>query len=190
MDDTEIQFLLFVRTSWSQCIGRFENDSIVEYIFESVVADLLANGIPESPNATIDRFEDIVHNSQKVDIDDCHEFCTCLFHKLQKEFAEGRIEDEEYLAPGQCEICERVIPLTRHHLIPRTLHQKLKKKGYQREALNQTISICRCCHSAVHRFHSIKDLAFNFNTIDKLMKSEAILKHALWASKQPVRTKR
>lgn len=222
MENFETRCLTLLQTTWKQCIGRLEKDPIVEYIFESIIDELNTNGLPSNSDATIERFEDVIHNSQKVrisnllhqtlhfsfqvDIEDCHAFCTRLFHHLEAEFVEEDVEDEDCLEPGQCEMCERYIPLTRHHLIPRTLHNRLKKKGYNREVLDRTISICRCCHNAVHHFYSNKELAFDFNTLDKLMEvsifnkhpfhlvcvnqSDVILKHASWASKQPVRTKR
>jgi 5-methylcytosine-specific restriction endonuclease McrA len=91
----------------------------------------------------------------------------------------------EEIDDGSCLICEREIHLTRHHLIPRELHhQVMKKKGYSQEFLNQTISICRMCHSTVHRFYTNRELADTYNTLDALMAQEKILKYASWASSQ------
>lgn len=94
------------------------------------------------------------------------------------------IENEEF-DDGSCLICEREMKLTRHHLIPRELHQQIaKKKGYTQEFLNKTISICRMCHSTVHRFYTNKDLANTYNTLDILMSEEKMQKYAKWASTQ------
>lgn len=48
----------------------------------------------------------------------------------------------------ECEICERAVPLTYHHLIPREVHAKaLKKKWHSEEMLNSVAWLCRCvCH--------------------------------------------
>ena len=45
----------------------------------------------------------------------------------------------------ECEICERAVPLTYHHLIPRETHAKvLKKKWHPEEMLNVVAWLCRC----------------------------------------------
>jgi hypothetical protein len=44
----------------------------------------------------------------------------------------------------ECEICFREVPLTYHHLIPRSTHAKALKKGWHSEAmLNSVAWLCR-----------------------------------------------
>ena len=44
----------------------------------------------------------------------------------------------------ECEICEREVPLTYHHLIPREVHAKvLKKKWHPESMLNSVAWLCR-----------------------------------------------
>lgn len=44
----------------------------------------------------------------------------------------------------ECEICERAVPLTYHHLIPREMHARvLKKKWHPEEMLNSVAWLCR-----------------------------------------------
>lgn len=44
----------------------------------------------------------------------------------------------------ECEICEREVPLTYHHLIPRSTHKKVLKKGWHPETmLNSVAWLCR-----------------------------------------------
>lgn len=44
----------------------------------------------------------------------------------------------------ECEICERAVPLTYHHLIPREVHAKvLKKKWHPEEMLGSVAWLCR-----------------------------------------------
>lgn len=44
----------------------------------------------------------------------------------------------------ECEICERQVPLTYHHLIPRSTHDKVLKKGWHpEEMLNSVAWLCR-----------------------------------------------
>lgn len=46
---------------------------------------------------------------------------------------------------SECEICEREVPLTYHHLIPRSTHAKvLKKKWHPESQLNSVAWLCRC----------------------------------------------
>jgi hypothetical protein len=44
---------------------------------------------------------------------------------------------------GGCELCERDMPLTRHHLIPRSTHKKYAKMGVPPERLLFCAQICR-----------------------------------------------
>lgn len=74
-------------------------------------------------------------------------------------------EDEEEV----CEMCEREMRLTRHHLIPKAVHSKYRLKGFTREELSNCALICRGCHNAVHHFFSEKELAEKYNTIEKLL---------------------
>jgi hypothetical protein len=44
----------------------------------------------------------------------------------------------------ECEICERAVPLTYHHLIPRSTHDKALKKGWHDASmLNSVAWLCR-----------------------------------------------
>lgn len=55
----------------------------------------------------------------------------------------------------ECEICEREVPLTYHHLVPRSVHTKALKKGWHSEAmLNKVAWLCR----SVHRLIGFKNL--------------------------------
>ncbi|KAF7796280.1 hypothetical protein EIP86_007456 [Pleurotus ostreatoroseus] len=85
----------------------------------------------------------------------------------------------------ECEMCERAVPLTYHHLIPREMHAKvLKKKWHPEEMLNSVAWLCRPCHSTVHRVTSNEDLARNFYTLDLLLEREDIQRWRAYAAKQ------
>lgn len=44
-----------------------------------------------------------------------------------------------------CELCEREVPLTYHHLIPRSTHDKARKRKWHPESmLNSVAWLCRC----------------------------------------------
>ena len=163
-----------VLSVWRRTVGRTDKDPIAQYIIEAVAEDLATHGPPTSVQSSIDRFEDVLANSERIDADDAQDFCSKLFEAMQNE---ERDEGEECLQPGACEICERCLPLTRHHLIPRTLHGRLRKRGYEREQLCQTVNICSLCHRAVHRFYSEKQLAMEYNTLEKLLQVSVFSDH-------------
>ncbi|MGK7908135.1 MAG: HNH endonuclease [Synechococcus sp.] len=83
-----------------------------------------------------------------------------------------------------CALCDRQVPkLTQHHLIPRSQHKYYRlKKGYSRERLNQTASLCPPCHKNVHVTLSEKDLAGSYNTIAKLQQHPEIRRFTAWVS--------
>lgn len=60
-----------------------------------------------------------------------------------------------------CELCARTwLPLTYHHLIPKSTHQKALKRGWHEEsALGNVAWLCRACHSWVHRQAGNEELA-------------------------------
>jgi len=93
-------------------------------------------------------------------------------------------EEEDDLPPGACPMCERVMPLTFHHLRPRTMHGKYKKLGFTKEELNIGVNICRPCHNAVHTLHKNEDLAKSFYTLELLLEDDAILKWIKYINKQ------
>lgn len=84
-----------------------------------------------------------------------------------------------------CELCERDVPLTFHHLIPRMVHKRnYFKKRYNKEELNQGIDICRKCHSGIHKLYDEMTLAKDFDTLEKLQTDSAVQKHVGWVRKQ------
>lgn len=84
-----------------------------------------------------------------------------------------------------CELCQRSMPLTRHHLIPKTTWpEQRRKKSVDHTVLHQTVAICRPCHSAVHRAHDEKTLAQDFNTLELLLNDPALQSWMAYAKKQ------
>lgn len=68
----------------------------------------------------------------------------------------------------ECELCARSwIPLTYHHLIPKSTHERVLKRGWHTEdRLNSVAWLCRACHSFVHRMASNEELAKGFYTME------------------------
>lgn len=81
-----------------------------------------------------------------------------------------------------CEICARDwIPLTYHHLIPRSTHARVLKRGWHEEwQLNSVAWLCRACHSMVHRLEGNEELARNWFTVERLIEREEVRRFASW----------
>lgn len=71
--------------------------------------------------------------------------------------------------PSTCCLCDREMPMTWHHVIPKDVHKKFLKKGYTKQELARTIPLCRMCHSAVHMFFTNEELGVSYNTPEKLL---------------------
>lgn len=70
-----------------------------------------------------------------------------------------------------CELCERDwVPLTYHHLIPRSTHDRVMKRGWHTEdKLNSVAWLCRACHSFVHRLASNEELARSYFAMELIL---------------------
>jgi hypothetical protein len=95
----------------------------------------------------------------------------------------------------RCELCEREVSFrTQHHLIPRTLHKRKKRReGFTQEELNRVIWICAPCHKNIHAVLTEKELAEEFNSLEKLLGFPAIAKFTAWVRRQadaPIRVRR
>ncbi len=103
---------------------------------------------------------------------------------------EATDDTDEELDSSCCLVCERTLKLTRHHLYPRETHHTMlkKKKVAHKEELNETISICRLCHSTIHHMFTNIELANTFNTLEMLLSDERYLRYAKWASRLGSRT--
>lgn len=179
-------------------------------------ADVEAWGVHSSIAAYVDAVENDSNDSSVCSEDD---------EASAQTDSDG---DGELLREGECELCERTIKLTRHHLIPKStwprmkkrlwnaaseiesfhaetdlekqghLRQKLQKSGFNdpahlpstishasiRSYLMQVSTICRPCHSAVHRIHDEWELATEYYTIERLLQCNEVRKFAKWNSKQ------
>lgn len=70
-----------------------------------------------------------------------------------------------------CALCERqVLKVSLHHLVPR---QKGGTHG-------PTIPLCQPCHSTLHATFSNRELALDYNTVEKLQAAPALQKYLSW----------
>jgi len=172
--------------------------------FDSFLATELLPTIPSSlRDATYETRND-VPNVEEVSLDALSatfsdtliSYNLCDDTDSVNKFVRKILEDyvEEACAPppiwsstrtSECEICEREVPLSYHHLIPRSTHDKvLKRKWHPESQLNSVAWLCRPCHSAVHRSASNEELAREYYTVEKLLQREDLQKWARYISKQ------
>lgn len=87
--------------------------------------------------------------------------------------------------PLGCEICDREhLPLTYHHLIPRSMHEKAVKRGWHQEwELQKVAWLCRACHSFVHGIGSNEMLARELFSLEQILEREDVQKWAGWVGK-------
>lgn len=87
-----------------------------------------------------------------------------------------------------CPLCERLVDLTFHHLIPKKLHRRTRfKKSYSKAELNQGVFVCRLCHNGIHDHYDEMTLAKKFGTFAKIKADPNIQRHAEWVARQKVR---
>jgi len=75
-----------------------------------------------------------------------------------------------------CQICQRETPqehLEKHHLVPRSKHG----------AKIEGIFVCIDCGNMVHKLFTNKQLAKEYNTLEKLLENEKINKWIEWVRK-------
>lgn len=87
-----------------------------------------------------------------------------------------------------CELCDRIeLPLTRHHLIPLSRHNKARtKRHFSREEMTTDIAmLCRPCHSQIHRLFDNHELASYYHTIARLQEHSEVKKFINWVKKRP-----
>lgn len=83
-------------------------------------------------------------------------------------------------------LCGREERLTRHHLIPRTRHHNRRnKREFPREAVRETVGLCRPCHSQVHAVLTEKELEREWNTTDRLNAHPEIRRFGDWIASKP-----
>jgi hypothetical protein len=169
------------------------NSVIVDCIRESLLVEVL-DSVPTTLLDAEKRFMDMLigHDDVGVEEEEIASFLSLLVKDLleiSSKSGQADDDDEDVIGDGCCAMCERPMPLTKHHLIPRAVHADYRKKGATAEELARGILICRPCHSAIHHNADIKELAAHYDSLDKIMANEAIQKFVSWVCKQHVTSK-
>ena len=136
---------------------------MIEVATESILADVMDDGVPDDAVSARDRFQPILfscdvapHDDGDDDDDDDDDIFTELHDAIATAVMKSEEDEDEdaNLAHNECEMCERVTPLTRHHLFPRSQVKHFKKRGFcpPGRSVDEVAAVCRQCHSAIHSF--------------------------------------
>ena len=92
---------------------------------------------------------------------------------------------------GICELCDRERTTTSHHLIPKQIHSKnWCIKMFSKDAMhNRRADLCHDCHDMIHELFSHRELGETYNTIEKLLSNEKVIKFVNWVKKQNKKVK-
>ena len=97
---------------------------------------------------------------------------------------------------GSCELCTRDIPLTFHHLIPKSVHGKYVSRASLPSGLpadatpakdflsRYGIMVCSACHAVVHRLAPNAVLAERFNSLASLKEAPEVIRWCQYASQR------
>jgi hypothetical protein len=98
----------------------------------------------------------------------------------------------EFEAPSHCAFCERLKPLSFHHLAPKKTHKnsKVKKLFTEEELMHRGLYLCADCHRKIHATFDHLTLALEYNTRNKLLSDPQISRFVSWVRKQDKRVKR
>jgi hypothetical protein len=76
--------------------------------------------------------------------------------------------------------------LTRHHLIPRTVHRRPRtRRDFTRDQRRTVVLLCRACHKQVHSLLTESELARNYCSIEALAAHPEIARFTEWMARQP-----
>lgn len=87
-----------------------------------------------------------------------------------------------------CELCRRVgAPLTRHHLLPQSRHNKprFQRQFTKEDGKTRIAMLCKACHSCVHSVLSEKELEQGYNTLEALAGHTEVAKFVAWVAGKP-----
>lgn len=165
---------------------------IVEMIPVEMLDDLKAlAGVGDNDKSTSSPTIDTAGNknfliSSAVDASTFRFLEDVWLERFEERTLESDIENVEHETNSyDCELCDRIIQTTRHHVYPKETHDWLRKKNesfYNVSELRKTIALCRMCHSAIHRFYTNRELAIEYHSLELLLESDQVCKFAKWAS--------
>lgn len=86
-----------------------------------------------------------------------------------------------------CLLCGRdVSETTEHHLVPKCRHKNKKnKKMFSRKEVKKKVPTCDPCHNNLHAVLTEKELAREYNTLEKLKGHPDVIKFSKWIKRKP-----
>jgi hypothetical protein len=87
----------------------------------------------------------------------------------------------------RCALCQRAAnPLTRHHLIPRTVHRRPRtRRNFSRDQRLTVVLLCRACHTQIHSLFTKPELARTYCSIEALAAHPEVAHFIDWVAGQP-----
>jgi hypothetical protein len=139
-------------------------ESFTEYISAALPPEMLLQLAELSGGISEDRVE----GEESASGDAASWFLQEIWTERYSPKATQDDEDASYGddVPNECQVCERCVKLTRHHLFPREMHKFCIKRNVAaaEELERRVLHCCRLCHNAIHRFFSNEDLALRCST--------------------------
>ena len=188
--------------SSAESSGSPVSEDLVGFVAESIVATMEDGGIVSQAEA-MEMFQDSGLQDQGMDEDDLVAIAAWL-ECLTKGGPEPDGGEDEEVDDGSCEMCERFVKRTFHHLIPKETHGRYLKKNRLPENLEETVpnaectrsflhsygvKVCRTCHWAIHDAEPNDVLAEERNTLALLLEHPKIYRFAKYNSKRKPRDK-
>jgi hypothetical protein len=178
-----------------------EERSMLEFVSETV-AGYVEEGSIMSKDDALSLFQDSglsIDEDDMVDLANTIEIITKRAAGVEEEGLYDGESDEEEIDDGTCELCERFVSRSFHHLVPKETHNRYLSKGslpvnlvsigeLSRVWLNKHgVMVCRTCHGTIHNAERNEVLAEQYNTLDRLLEHPKIYAFAKYNSTQPCR---
>ena len=82
--------------------------------------------------------------------------------------------------------CRTATHLTRHHLIPRTVHRRPRtRRKFTRDERLKVVLLCRACHKQIHSLFTASELARTYCSIEALAGHPEVARFIEWVARQP-----
>mmetsp|Transcript_46009 Transcript_46009/g.59105 ORF Transcript_46009/g.59105 Transcript_46009/m.59105 type:complete len:201 (+) Transcript_46009:33-635(+) len=190
--DTAQQIKTLLKASLS--IDNKNQGDLLDFVSETVAGYVDEGSILEKIEA-LSLFQD---SGLNLDDDDIEELSS-MIELITKTAIEGEINEVDEIDDGTCDLCERLVNRTFHHLVPKETHNRYLRKGKlptnledqgecTRHWLNSHgLMVCGPCHNAIHNAERNETLAEAYNTLERVLDHPKIFAFAKYNSRQPCR---
>ena len=182
--------------------------SIEEDVLNFLIAEIIDNEYEPIPSeiptpSSRDNDEDTLNNLIGHHLSYFLDFTTSdisltvrdILYRYQNPVLKHQDDQTSIEEPDKCELCDRSMFLTIHHLFPRSEHDHLLRHPPSNLAPNYPFTkqdllilhrawVCRPCHSAIHRIATNRELGESYWSVELLLGREDVRKWVGYASKQ------